>query len=163
MGKYEPSCKTVNNNICTFYCIGYWNIDYYGSNSNSISSTNNVFAVAGKVAAVAMGIYRGIVAAATAIQTIWNIAMTGGVAVTVAQKLAIAALYPIIMIVKAAQAVWTGVQWALNIAMNANPIGLVIIAIAGLIAVVALVVTHFKQLTEWVQKGWDKLKNFLGI
>ena len=121
------------------------------------------FAVAGKVAAVAMGIYRGIVAAATAIQTIWNIAMTGGVAVTVAQKLAIAALYPIIMIVKAAQAVWTGVQWALNIAMNANPIGLVIIAIAGLIAVVALVVTHFKQLVEWVQKGWDKLKNFLGF
>ncbi len=121
------------------------------------------FAVAGKVAAVAMGIYRGIVAAATAIQTIWNITMTGGVAVTVAQKLAIAALYPIIMIVKAAQAVWTGVQWALNIAMNANPIGLVIIAIAGLIAVVALVVTHFKQLTEWVQKGWDKLKNFLGF
>lgn len=121
------------------------------------------FAVAGKVAAVAMGIYRGVIAAATAIQTIWNIAMTGGVAATVAQKLAVAALYPVIMIVKAAQAIWTGVQWALNIAMNANPIGLVIIAIAGLITIVALVIKYFKDFTEWVQKGWDKLKNFLGF
>lgn len=54
------------------------------------------------------------------------------------------------MIVKAAQAIWTGVQWALNIAMNANPIGLVIIAIAGLITVVAVIVKHFKEFTEWV-------------
>ena len=121
------------------------------------------FAVAGKVAALAIGIYRGVVSAATAIQAVWNIAMTGGVAATVAQKLAVAALYPVIMIVKAAQAVWTGVQWALNIAMNANPIGLVIIAIAGLITIVTLVIKYFKDFTEWVQKGWDKLKNFLGF
>ena len=121
------------------------------------------FAVAGKVAALAIGIYRGVVSAATAIQAVWNIAMTGGVAATVAQKLAVAALYPVIMIVKAAQAVWTGVQWALNIAMNANPIGLVIIAIVGLITIVTLVIKYFKDFTEWVQKGWDKLKNFLGF
>ena len=28
---------------------------------------------------------------------------------------------------------------------------------------VAVIVTHFKEFTEWVQKGWDKLKNFLGF
>ena len=58
---------------------------------------------------------------------------------------------------------WIVVQGILNVVLTANPIGLVIAAIAGLIAVVALVITHFKQLTEWVQKGWDKLKNFLGF
>ena len=64
------------------------------------------------------------------------------------------------MIVKAAQAIWTGVQWALNIAMNANPIGLVIIAIAGLITVVAVIVKHFKEFTEWVEKAGKNSKVF---
>lgn len=58
---------------------------------------------------------------------------------------------------------WIVVQGILNVVLTANPIGLVIAAIAGLIAIIALVVTHFKELTEWVQKGWDKLKNFLGF
>ena len=65
--------------------------------------------------------------------------------------------------VSIATKIWTVVQGILNIVLAANPIGLVIVAIAGLIAIVAIVITHFKQLTEWVQKGWDKLKNFLGF
>lgn len=41
-------------------------------------------------------------------------------------------------VVKAAEIAWTGVQWALNAAMDANPIGLVVLAIAGLVAVLIL-------------------------
>lgn len=37
-------------------------------------------------------------------------------------------------VVAAVTKVWEGVQWLLNIAMNANPIGLVITAIAALVA-----------------------------
>ncbi len=69
----------------------------------------------------------------------------------------------VMLAVSIATKIWTVVQGILNIVLAANPIGLVIVAIAGLIAIVAIVITHFKQLTEWVQKGWDKLKNFLGF
>ena len=73
-------------------------------------------------------------------------------------------IYKGVMIaVSIATKIWSVAQGILNVILTANPIGLVIIAIAGLIAVVALVVTHFKQLTEWVGKGWEKLKGFLGF
>ena len=46
---------------------------------------------------------------------------------------------------------WEGAQWLLNAAMNANPIGLVITAIAGLVA-----------LGYSLYKNWDSIKN-LGV
>jgi phage-related protein len=48
--------------------------------------------------------------------------------------LAMAAYEAIMMVVRAATVVWTGVQWLLNAALTANPIGLVILAIAALVA-----------------------------
>lgn len=116
-----------------------------------------------KISAAVIAIYRGVVAGAAAIQSIWNLAMTGGVGVTIAQKIALAALKPIMLAVSAATKIWAGVQAILNVVLTANPIGVVIMLIAALIAVVVLVVTHFKDLVEWVQKGWDKLKGFLGF
>lgn len=47
-----------------------------------------------------------------------------------------------------ATGIWTAAQWALNVALNANPIGLVVIAIVALIAVIALVVANFDKLKE---------------
>jgi len=49
-------------------------------------------------------------------------------------------------IVVAATNLWTGAQWLLNVALSANPIGLVIIAIAALIA---LVYTVIKKYDDW--------------
>ncbi len=69
----------------------------------------------------------------------------------------------VMLAVSIATKIWTVVQGILNIVLAANPIGLVIIAIAGLIAVVAVIITHFKEFTEWVGKGWEKLKGFLGF
>ncbi len=54
-------------------------------------------------------------------------------------------------IVKAATVVWTGVQWLLNAALTANPIGLVIVAIAALVAIVVLIATK----TTWFQTAWN--------
>lgn len=51
---------------------------------------------------------------------------------------------------KAATVTWTGVQWLLNVALSANPIGLVVIAIAALIAIVVLIATK----TTWFQDIW---------
>lgn len=53
--------------------------------------------------------------------------------------------------VSAATKVWTGVQAAFNVVMSLNPIGLVIIAIAALIAIIVLIATK----TTWFQKGWS--------
>ena len=51
---------------------------------------------------------------------------------------------------KAATVVWTGVQWLLNVALTANPIGLLIVGIAALIAIVVLIATK----TTWFQDAW---------
>ena len=52
----------------------------------------------------------------------------------------------IFMKIAQAKGLWTAAQWALNIALNANPIGLIIIAIAAL---VALIVVIIKKYDEW--------------
>lgn len=52
----------------------------------------------------------------------------------------------------------TAAQWALNIAMNANPIMLVVTAIGAL---VAALVWFFTQ-TETGRKIWEKFTNFMG-
>jgi len=43
-------------------------------------------------------------------------------------------------------ALWTGAQWLLNIALDANPIGLIIIGIAALIALITVII---KKYNEW--------------
>lgn len=53
-------------------------------------------------------------------------------------------------IVKVATLAWTGVQWLLNAALTANPIGLIIVGIAALIAVVVIIATK----TTWFQTAW---------
>lgn len=46
--------------------------------------------------------------------------------------------------------IWAAAQWLLNIAMDANPIGLIVLAIAALVAIVVLIATK----TDWFQKAW---------
>jgi hypothetical protein len=59
---------------------------------------------------------------------------------------------------QAATVVATGVQWLYNVALSANPIGLVILAIGALIAAIVLIATK----TDWFQRAWswtwDKIK-----
>lgn len=70
--------------------------------------------------------------------------------------------------------IWTAVQWLLNAAMMANPIGLIILAIIALIAIVVGVIAVIKnwgsitdwfsqkwtQFTDWISKAWDKVVGF---
>lgn len=50
-------------------------------------------------------------------------------------------------------------QWALNVAMDANPIGLVIIALTALVAIVYEVYKHWDQITKSFENSWDSLKS----
>lgn len=87
-------------------------------------------------------------------------------------------LATIILIVVALIAAWIVVQWALNAALAANPIGVVIMAIAALIIIIALVILWLINLWEtnldfkygviaiWrgIQKFFDKIPMFfMGI
>lgn len=87
------------------------------------------FAAAVGAVVVAMKAYRGIMLLVTAATKIW------------------AGLQ---LVVKGATIVWTAMQWLLNVALTANPIGLIIIAIAALIAIIVLIATK----TTWFQTGW---------
>lgn len=71
---------------------------------------------------------------------------------------------------RAAMIVGTAAVWLFNAALDANPIGLVIIAIAALIAIIILVATHFKQVEKiavaafhWIVNAakdvWKWIKN----
>lgn len=51
----------------------------------------------------------------------------------------------------------TTVQAALNIVMSLNPVGLIVIGIIALIAVIVLLVTHWKQVTQFLSAAWSKV------
>lgn len=54
-------------------------------------------------------------------------------------------------VVGAATRVWAGAQWAMNAALNANPIGLVVVAVAALVAGVILAYKHSSRFRAIVQ------------
>ena len=55
-------------------------------------------------------------------------------------------------------AIMTAAQWALNAAMLANPIGLVILAIMALVAVVAVVARYWAPLGAFFSELWGRIK-----
>jgi len=62
------------------------------------------------------------------------------------------------MAVRAATIAWTAVQWLLNVALTANPIGIIIVAIAALIAIIVLIATK----TTWFQDLWNAIWGVIG-
>ncbi|HHC7130610.1 TPA: phage tail tape measure protein [Vibrio parahaemolyticus] len=81
-------------------------------------------------------------------QVAWNLAMITGM-----QRMTLMAGLQRAM--AAATAVWTAAQWALNVALNANPIGLVVMAVMALIGVVALIVKYWEPLGDFFSNLWD--------
>ncbi|MNT22722.1 hypothetical protein D3C72_1581160 [compost metagenome] len=59
-------------------------------------------------------------------------------------------------------ALWTGIvtkaQWLWNLALTANPIGIVVVAIAGLVAGVAIAYNKFEKFRAIVDGVWGVLK-----
>ncbi len=80
----------------------------------------------------------------------------------VAWKTALLAVRGVMVAVSAATKAWAAVQWLLNAAMSANPIGLVIIAIAGLIAAGAWLVQHWEEIAAWWHELWGGIAAWAG-
>jgi phage-related protein len=85
-------------------------------------------------------------------------AVAGVVAIIFAVKAATMAWQAAQMVAKAASVAWTAVQWLLNAAMTANPIGLVVVAIAALVAGIIVLVKNWDTVTAAFQWTWEWLK-----
>ncbi len=93
---------------------------------------------------------------ASAAQWLWNTSLSAGrkllsVGRLVAYKAAMVAA-------SAVTKAWAGVQWLLNAALNANPIGIVITSIAALVAVVSVLYQKFEGVRNVVNGAWSALK-----
>jgi phage-related protein len=71
--------------------------------------------------------------------------------------LAVKGLAAIAAVVRSAIVAWTAVQWLLNIALDANPIGLIILAIGALIAIVALIITYWEPISGFFADLWNSV------
>ena len=57
-----------------------------------------------------------------------------------------------------ATTLWTGAMWLLDAAMDANPVGIIILAIAGLVAAIIVVVKYHKQLVQAAVAAWHGIE-----
>ena len=77
--------------------------------------------------------------------------------------IALAAIYTWDAIVTGATWLWTTAQWALNAAMTANPIGIIIVAIGALIGIVIACWNEFEGFRQFIFSMWEVIKEFGSI
>jgi TP901 family phage tail tape measure protein len=63
----------------------------------------------------------------------------------------------------AATRIVTAVQWAWNFAMSANPIGLIIVGVAALVAAVAVLVKYWDYVALAAMRAWRWMKSAVGV
>lgn len=86
----------------------------------------------------------------------WNLAMITGI-----NSMGIFAMLQKAMAVSTK--VWSVAQWALNAALTANPIGLIVAGVAALVAVVAVVIKYWEPLSGFFSGLWESLKTTFSI
>jgi hypothetical protein len=64
-------------------------------------------------------------------------------------------------LVNTATKAWTAVQWLLNAALTANPVGLVVAAVAALVAGIVIAYNHSETFRNAVDRLFAKLKEFI--
>lgn len=90
----------------------------------------------------------------------WTAAKAKTIASLVAQSAAMLAQKAVLIGSAVVMGVVTAAQWAWNVAMDANPIGLIILAIAALVAAIIFLVTHWKQVTQFLTDTWNNIGKF---
>ena len=127
------------------------------------------------IATAAAGAWGGMVRLSTAVwgnvtaMAAASAAWVRNTASIVANRIATAASVVWQGIVRGATIAWTAVQWLLNIAMSANPIGIIILVIAALVAAIIWVATQttffqdtWAALCDFVPKAWQAVVDFVG-
>jgi TP901 family phage tail tape measure protein len=96
-----------------------------------------------------LDIIGGVLAGLTVAWTILNAKLVAQTAATLA--------------LKAATAIATVAQWAFNVAANANPIGLIVLAIGALIGGLVMAYKKFDNFRAIIQGSWEVIKGFGNI
>ena len=81
-------------------------------------------------------------------------------AVFLALKVGLLAVQGVMVAVSAVTKAWTAAQWLLNAALNANPIGLLIIGITALIAVGLWLVQNWSTISAWWNNLWEGISSW---
>ena len=81
---------------------------------------------------------------------------------TIAANVAMAAWLIQNALVRAGTTAWTAVQWLLNAALTANPIGLVVAAVAALVAGIIVAYNHSETFRNYVDGLWKELQQLFG-
>lgn len=119
-----------------------------------VQLANNVATLASTVAT----------AAATAARWLHVTATIAADAVTKRATVSMIAARAALVAGAVATGVVTAAQWLWNIAMTANPIGLIILAVVAFIAIIIVVIKYHKEIAAWIGQAWDfiwnKIKEF---
>jgi phage-related protein len=130
-----------------------------------VTAFRQLFGAVGQIVGVFVNVYEVLRQAGFGLQMFADIAQfardnVAWVAPLVGIFLGVAAA---VKIVEAATKAWTIVtvaaeaaQWLLNAAMDANPVGLIVLAIAALVAIIIVVVTNL----DWFKGRWDDIWKF---
>jgi TP901 family phage tail tape measure protein len=90
----------------------------------------------------------------------WSVIAKAGAQWVIAGAKAVA--YKVIQLaVSAATKAWAAAQWLLNVALDANPIGIVIVAIAALAAGIIYAYTHSETFRNIVNSVWAAVSGFV--
>jgi phage-related protein len=124
--------------------------------------------VTNTVIAVTSGLIRGIQVAMMLGRATWLLylqpmiastaAWVANTASVVVNRVALLAGSAAMLVVKGATIAWTAVQWALNAALSANPIGIVVMAIVALVAGVIYAYNHFSWFRKIVDTAWKGIQ-----
>lgn len=91
-------------------------------------------------------------------QWLYTAAMTAGREAALGTRIELAALWVWQKAVAAYTAVVTAAQWAWNLAMEANPIGLIIIGIVALVAAIVIAYKNSETFRKIVQETWKGIQ-----
>ena len=86
--------------------------------------------------------------------------ISGIVGAIVAFKVAVFAINTVMNAWAIAQGICTAAQWALNVAMTANPVGIIIVAIGALIAIGVALWMNWDSVCAWCKQAFQAVGDF---
>lgn len=107
----------------------------------------------------ALLLFRSVLVGTTAAQNMSTAAAVRQKVVQLASAAATRAQAAAMAVIRGATVAWTAVQWALNAALLANPIGLIIAAIVALIAIFVLAWKNSETFRKIVIGAWNAIKS----
>jgi phage-related protein len=118
--------------------------------------------LAAKGIGAAMLVWNTAMAAASIAQGVFAAATGAGTAALGTNTIALAAHRVASLAGSAATGLVTGATWLLNAALDANPIGIVVLALAGLVAGLVYAYNHSETFRNIVQAAWQGIKTVIG-